>query len=95
VGLSMPVKVETKGIKLSPTEVELTLVATGRDAKSASGAAIPAKPTALVFELLGSGDAVLATQEVTVPALTPDATHEVKVAAQANGITGWRYKVAS
>jgi hypothetical protein len=91
----MPVKVETKGIKLSPTEVELTLVATGRDAKSASGAAIPAKPTALVFELLGSGDAVLATQEVTVPALTPDATHEVKVAAQANGITGWRYKVAS
>jgi tetratricopeptide (TPR) repeat protein len=93
--LSMPVKVETKGIKLSPTEVELTLVATGRDAKSASGAAIPAKPTALVFELLGSGDAVLATQEVTVPALTPDATHEVKVAAQANGITGWRYKVAS
>ena len=93
--LAMPVKLETKGVKLSPTDVELTLMATGRAAKSTSGAAIPAKPTALVFELLGSGDAVLATQEVTVPALKPDATHEVKVAAQANGITGWRYKVAS
>jgi tetratricopeptide (TPR) repeat protein len=93
--LSMPVKLETKGVKLSPTAVELTLMATGRDAKNANGAAIPAKPTALVFELLGSGDAVLATQEVTVPALKPEATHELKVAAQANGITGWRYKVAS
>jgi tetratricopeptide (TPR) repeat protein len=93
--LAMPVKLEPKGVKLSPTEVELTLMATGREAKNPSGAAIPAKPTALVFELLGSGDAVLATQEVTVPPLKPDATHEVKVAAQANGITGWRYRVAS
>jgi tetratricopeptide (TPR) repeat protein len=93
--LSMPLKLEAKGVKLSPTDVELTLMATGREAKNASGAAIPAKPTALVFELLGTGDAVLATQEVTVPPLKPDATHEVKVAAQANGITGWRYKVAS
>ncbi len=93
--LAMPLKLEAKGVKLSPTDVELTLMATGREAKNASGAAIPAKPTALVFELLGSGDAVLATQEVTVPPLKPDATHEVKVAAQANGITGWRYKVAS
>jgi tetratricopeptide (TPR) repeat protein len=93
--LAMPLKLETKGVKLSPTDVELTLMATGREAKNASGAAIPAKPTALVFELLGSGDAVLATQEVTVPPLKPDATHEVKVAAQANGITGWRYKVGS
>ncbi|MGH7631634.1 MAG: hypothetical protein ACREOF_20050 [Gemmatimonadales bacterium] len=93
--LAMPVKLETRGVKLSPTEVELTLVATGRDAKNASGAAIPAKPTALVFELLGSGDTVLATQEVTVPALQPEATHEVRVAAQANGISGWRYRVRS
>ena len=93
--LAMPLKIETKGVKLSPTDVELTLTATGRDAKSANGKPIPAKPVALVFELLGSGDAVLATQEVTVPPLKPDATHEVKVAAQANGITGWRYKVAS
>ncbi|HET8623750.1 MAG TPA: tetratricopeptide repeat protein [Gemmatimonadales bacterium] len=93
--LAMPVKLETRGVKLSPTNVELTLMATGREARNARGAAIPPKSTALVFELLGSGDAVLATQEVTVPALKPDATHEVKVAAQANGITGWRYKVAS
>jgi tetratricopeptide (TPR) repeat protein len=93
--LAMPVKLEARGVKLSPTDVELTLLATGRDAKSPNGKAIPAKPTALVFELLGTGETVLATQEVTVPPLKPDATHEVKVAAQANGITGWRYKVAS
>jgi hypothetical protein len=93
--LAMPVKLETRGVKLSPTDVELTLTATGREAKNASGAAIAAKPTALVFELLGSDDAVLATQEISVPPLKPEATHEVKVAAQANGIVGWRYKVAS
>ena len=94
--LAMPLKIETKGVKLSPTEVELTLVATGRDrqerkrrgdSRQADRAGIRAAG--------GSGDAVLATQEVTVPPLKPDATHEVKVAAQANGITGWRYKVAS
>ncbi len=93
--LAMPVNVEAKGVKLSPTDIELTLTATGRAAKDMNGKVIPTKPTALVFELLGSGDAVLATQEVTVPPLKPDATHEIKVAAQANGITGWRYKVAS
>jgi tetratricopeptide (TPR) repeat protein len=93
--LSMPLKVEPRGVKLSPTEIELTLMAIGRDAKSASGSAIAPKETTLVFELLGAGDSVLATQEVKVPALKPDATHEIKVAAQANGISGWRYRVAS
>jgi tetratricopeptide (TPR) repeat protein len=93
--LSMPVKLEPRGVKLSPTEIELTLMAVGRDAKSSSGAAIAPRETTLVFELLGSGDSVLATQEVKVPPLKPETTHEVKVAAQANGISGWRYRVAS
>ena len=93
--LSMPVKVEPRGVKLSPTEVELTLMAVGREAKNASGTAIAPKETTLVFELLGTGDSVLATQEVKVPPLKPEATHEVKVTAQANGISGWRYRVAS
>jgi hypothetical protein len=91
----MPVKVEPRGVKLSPTEVELTLMAVGREAKNASGAAIAPKETTLVFELLGTGDSVLATQEVKVPPLKPEATHEVKVTAQANGISGWRYRIAS
>ncbi|HEU5169737.1 MAG TPA: tetratricopeptide repeat protein [Gemmatimonadales bacterium] len=90
--LSMPVKLDPKGVKLSPTDVELTLTATGRDAKDARGVAVKPAPVNLTFELLGADGAVLATQNATVPVLQTGATHELKVAAQANGITGWRYK---
>jgi hypothetical protein len=50
-------------------------------------------PVNLTFELLGADGSVVATQDVTVPALAAGATQDVTVTAKANGITGWRYKV--
>jgi tetratricopeptide (TPR) repeat protein len=85
-------KVETTGIAIGPTEIKLSMAATGREAKDEKDKAVPPSATSLVFEFLGSDGAVLATQELTVPPLTPGATHAFEVAAKANSINGWRYK---
>ncbi|HEU4648454.1 MAG TPA: tetratricopeptide repeat protein [Gemmatimonadales bacterium] len=85
-------KIETTGIGISPTDIKLTMAATGRQAKDEKDKPIPASGATLVFEFLGSDGAVLATQEVSIPPLAPDANHTFEVAAKANGINGWRYK---
>jgi tetratricopeptide (TPR) repeat protein len=90
----LPVKVESKGVAISPSDLKLTMTATGRDARDAKDRPIKPAPVALTFELLGQDGSVLSTQNVTVPPLTPDATHEFTVEAKANGINGWRYKAA-
>ncbi len=90
---SLPAKLETKKIAISPTDITLSLTATGRDARDAKDKPIKAAPVNLTFELLGADGGVLTTQDVTVPALADGATQDVTVSAKANGINGWRYKV--
>jgi len=92
---SLPVKLETKNISISPTDIKIDMEATGRDARDAKDAPLKPAQVNLTFELLGADGGVLATQDVTVPPLTDGATQPVKVAASANGINGWRYKVKS
>jgi tetratricopeptide (TPR) repeat protein len=92
---ALPVKLETKKIAISPTDIKIGLEATGRDARDAKDAPVKAAAVNLTFELLGADGNVVATQDVTVPALAAGATQEVTVAAQANGINGWRYKLKS
>ncbi len=89
---AMPIKVETKQVTISPTAIQLTLMATGRDAKDPKDAPIKPAPVTLVFEVMGTDGAVLGTQEVTVPPLNAGATQEIKVDVKANGIAGWHYK---
>jgi tetratricopeptide (TPR) repeat protein len=90
---ALPAKLETKKITISPTDITVVLIATGRDARDAKDQVIKAAPVNLTFELLGADGAVVVTQDVTVPALAAGATQDVTVSAKANGITGWRYKV--
>jgi len=92
---ALPVKLETKNIAISPTDIKIGMTATGRDARDAKDAAIKAAPVNLTFEMLGASGAVVATQDLTVPALAAGATQDVTITAQANGINGWRYKVKS
>ena len=91
----LPAKLETKNISISPTDIKITLQATGRDARDAKDAPVKAVPVNLTFELLGANGSVVATQDVTVPALASGATQDVTVAGTGNGINGWRYKVKS
>ncbi len=90
---SLPAKLETKKIAISPTDITLSLTATGRAALDAKDKPIKAAPVNLTFELLGADGGVVATQDVTVPALADGATQDVTVSAKANGINGWRYKI--
>ena len=90
---SLPAKLETKKITISPTDITLSLTATGRAALDAKDKPIKAAPVNLTFELLGADGAVVATQDVTVPALADGATQDVTVSAKGNGINGWRYKI--
>jgi len=92
---SLPVKLETKNISISTTDIKIDMEATGRDARDAKDVPIKPAPVNLTFELLGADGGVLTTQDVTVPPLTDGATQPVKIAASANGINGWRYKVKS
>jgi hypothetical protein len=71
------------------------MTATGRDARDSKDAPLKPAPVNLTFEMLGADGAVVATQDLTVPPLQAGATQDVTVAAQANGINGWRYKVKS
>lgn len=90
---SLPAKLETKKIAISPSDITLSLTATGRAALDAKDKPIKAAPVSLTFELLGADGGVVATQDVTVPALADGATQDVTVSAKANGINGWRYKI--
>jgi tetratricopeptide (TPR) repeat protein len=92
---ALPVKLETKSIAISPTDIKIGMQATGRDARDAKDVALKAAPVNLTFEMLGADGAVVATQDLTVPPLAAGATQDVTVTAQANGINGWRYKVKS
>jgi tetratricopeptide (TPR) repeat protein len=90
---ALPAKMETKKIAISPTEITVTMTATGRDARDGKDQPIKATPVNLTFEMLGADGNVVATQDVTVPALATGTSQDVPVTAKANGITGWRYKV--
>jgi hypothetical protein len=48
----------------------------------------------LVFEFLDAKGAVVANQEVQIPALKPEQSHPIQVQAQGAGIAAWRYKKA-
>ncbi|HEX5385374.1 MAG TPA: tetratricopeptide repeat protein [Gemmatimonadales bacterium] len=89
---ALPVKIESKGVKISPTSLELSFTATGHEARDDKDKLIKPAPVTLTFEMMGPDGATLATQDVTVPPLKADATQDFTVDAKANGINAWRYK---
>lgn len=64
----------------------------GRQAER-DGAAVPATPRTLVVEFLDNGGAVVASSEVTIPALEPGVKYEWTANGTGAGIVGWRYRV--
>ena len=77
----------------SATGVSINATITGRAATNSAGKAVPATPHTLSFEFLNKDGAVVATQEGQVPALKTGETFELKLEAQGQGISAWRYKI--
>jgi tetratricopeptide (TPR) repeat protein len=90
--MSMPTSVKVTRFAPTAQGATITGTGTGREAMTAQGKPVAAKPASLVFEFLDPKGAVLANQEVEVPALKPGESHPIEVKAQAAGIAAWRYK---
>jgi tetratricopeptide (TPR) repeat protein len=90
--LALPVDIKVTDFSPIGTGATLTGSATGRQAQTPSGKAIPPVAQTLVFEFLDAKGTVVATQDVPVPALAPAASQELKLSAKGQGIVGWRYK---
>lgn len=92
--LKQPTSIAITSLTLAATSAKLTGTARGEEALDAkTGKPIAAKAQALVFEFLDKGGAVVATQEVAVPALPKDQTHDFTVEGQGEGIVAYRYKL--
>jgi hypothetical protein len=92
--LAMPVSVEVAQFAPTAAGASITATAMGREALTSQGKPVTAKPMTVVFEFLDAKGAVVANQQVEVPALKPEQTHPIQVQAQGAGITAWRYKKA-
>lgn len=90
--LALPVDIKVADLTVAGEAAKLTGTATGRQAQTPTGKAIPPVPVVLVFDFLDAKGTPVATQEVQIPALAAGATHDLTVEAKGPGITAWRYK---
>jgi hypothetical protein len=92
--LSLPMHVAMKGFTLKATGATLEGTATGRDALDPKTTKpMTAKAQTLVIEFTDKSGAVISSQEVAVPPLAKDQTHDFSAEGKGEGITGYRYKV--
>lgn len=90
--IGMPTTVKVSQFAPTPAGATVTGAATGRQAESAQGKPVAPKPFTLIFEFLDAKGAVVANQEVQVPALKPGESQPVEAKAEGSGIAAWRYK---
>jgi tetratricopeptide (TPR) repeat protein len=90
--LGMPVTVKVTQFAPAPAGATITGSATGREAQTAQGKPVAATPITIVFEFLDPKGAVVANQEVQVPAVKAGESHPIEAKAEGAGITAWRYK---
>lgn len=70
----------------------LTLHATGREGRDINDRIVRAAAIPVIVEFLDKAGTVVATTEVTVPALAKDAKQDVVATGTGAGITAWRYQ---
>ena len=90
--LALPVDIRVSDFTPTGNGATWTATATGRSAQTATGKAIPPVGVAITVEFLDANGGVVASQDAQVPVLEPNATHDLSVQAQGNGIVAWRYK---
>jgi hypothetical protein len=90
--ISMPITIKVTQFAPAGDAATITGTATGRKAETAQGKPVAPKPYTLVFEFLDDKGAVLANQEVQVPALKPEESQPIEVKGQGTAIAAWRYK---
>lgn len=89
---SLPISVDVKTFSRGASAANLKGSATGRGAHDASGKDLQPVAVVLVFEFLNESGSPVASEEVSVPALTAGTAHEISITPQGAGIVGWRYR---
>jgi tetratricopeptide (TPR) repeat protein len=89
---ALPVKVDSVQFQSTPEKATVTGVVRGRAATNPDKSAVKPAPMTLIFELLDAQGGVVATSEVSVPPLAPDARHPFAVEVAGTGIVDWRYR---
>jgi tetratricopeptide (TPR) repeat protein len=90
--LAMPTTVKVTQFAPTADGATITGTATGREGETAQGKPLVRKPLTVVVEFLDPKGAVIANQEVAVPALKAGESHPIEAKAQGTGIAAWRYK---
>lgn len=91
--VEMPTTVELSNFSVSATGASIEGVATGRQAQTLEGKEVPANAKTLAFDFLNIEGEVVATGEVSIPALQAATKHPFTLAAEGAGIVAWRYTV--
>ena len=90
--VSMPVHIEVTMFAMGQTTTRFRANATGRNAMDVTGKPLKPVPVSIAVEFVNEAGAVLAAQDISIPALEPGQAMEIKADGKAAGITGWRYK---
>ncbi len=90
-----PLTLDVVGFDTDADGAALTATATGRQPQDVDGSHLKATAVTITVEFMNEADEVVATQDVTLPVLAPDATEDIVVEGQGSGITWWRYSKAS
>jgi tetratricopeptide (TPR) repeat protein len=90
--LAMPTTVKVTQFAPTAQGATITGTATGREGQTAQGKPLVAKPITVIFEFLDPKGAVIANQEVAIPAVKPGESQPVEAKVDGAGIAAWRYK---
>ena len=92
--LQLPMTVVITELTLKAASATLGGTAKGLAAMDAkTGKSIPPAPVTLVFEMLDKSGKTVATQEVAIEPLAPDATKDFSFEAKGEGISSYKYSV--
>lgn len=90
--LAMPTTVKVTQFAPTAQGATITGTASGREGQTAQGKPLVAKPVTVIFEFLDPKGAVIANQEVAIPAVKAGESQPVEAKAEGAGIAAWRYK---
>jgi hypothetical protein len=90
-----PLTVDIVSFDQAENQASLTAHLIGRQPQDVQGDDIPPAPVTLLVEFLNDAGEVVASEEVTLPVLAPEATDQVVVEGAGSDITWWRYRQTS
>ncbi len=91
--IGMPTSIAIDNFSRTKGGAKLEGVATGRQAQSAGGKNLPAKPVTVHIHFLDKAGAVVTSKDLEIHALEPLAKHPFVIEAEGEGIMAFRYEV--